>query len=147
MQQAAHNTLIVLLGGRYSAKKPVLSVFDLIALSNEGITRKAIESLAQHIGVSQKTFAENILNISIKTIERKKPSEKLDKKISSHVIEVARLVLHAQEVFEDNDKVVRWFSKPNRALNNEKPVNMLSMLTGLQMVNDILGRIEEGVYS
>lgn len=150
MQQAAYknsNTLIALLGGKASVKKPALSGFDLIALSNEGITRKAIESLSQHIGVSQKLFAEGILNISVKTIERKKPAERLDKKISSHVIEVAKVIQHAGEVFEDKDKVTRWFSKPNKALNEKRPVDLLDTLTGLQMVNDILGRIEEGVYS
>lgn len=150
MQQAAYkhtNTLMVLLGGKYSARKPVLSGFDLIALSDEGITRKAIESLAQRIGVSQKTFAESILNISVKTIERKKPTDRLDKKISSHVIEIAKVIQHAGEVFEDKEKLTRWLAKPNRALNGKKPVDLLDTLTGLQMVNDILGRIEEGVYS
>jgi putative toxin-antitoxin system antitoxin component (TIGR02293 family) len=150
MHQAIYknnHTLIVLLGGKLSAKKSVLSGFDLIALSNEGITRQAIESLAQYIGVSQKIFVEGILNISIKTIERKKLTDKLDKKLSSHIIEVAKVVQHAGNVFEDKDKVIRWFSKPNRALNEVKPVEMLDTLTGLQMVNDVLGRIEEGVYS
>lgn len=149
MQAAYKNTnnLMVLLGGKYSARKPVPSGFDLIALSNEGITRKAIESLAQHIGVSQKTFAEGILNISVKTIERKKPTDKLDKKISSHVIEVAKVIQHAGEVFEDKEKVIRWFGNPNSALNEARPIDMLDTLTGLQMVNDVLGRIEEGVYS
>lgn len=54
---------MVLLGGKYSARKPVLSGFDQIALSDEGITRKAIESLTQRIGVSQKAFAESIMII------------------------------------------------------------------------------------
>lgn len=150
LMQAAYkntNTLIALLGGKASVKKPVLSGFDLIALSNEGVTRKAIESLAQYIGVSQKTFAENILNISVKTVERKKPTDKLDKKISSHIIEVAKVIQHARKVFEDNDKVVSWFNKPNRALNQKQPADLLDTFTGLQMVDDILGRIEEGVYS
>lgn len=150
MQQAVYkrdNNLIVLLGGKISVHKSSLSGFDLIALSKAGITRKAIESLAQHIGVSQKTFAEGILSISVKTIERKKPTDKLDKKISSHVIEIAKVIQHAGEVFEDKEKVIRWFSKPNRALNQVKPVDMLDTLTGLQMVDDVLGRIEEGVYS
>jgi uncharacterized protein (DUF2384 family) len=38
-------------------------------------------------------------------------------------------------------------NKENRALNNMKPVQLLETMTGINMVNDILGRIEEGVYS
>ncbi|HEY9745085.1 MAG TPA: antitoxin Xre/MbcA/ParS toxin-binding domain-containing protein [Oculatellaceae cyanobacterium] len=149
MANLAHqynNSLMALLGGKAS-KEAGLSGFDLIELSNKGVTRKAVESLAQFIGVSQKFFAEEILQISVKTIERKSATDKLDKKLSSHIIEVARVVQHAREVFEDPEKVKTWFNKANRALNNAKPAEMLDTLTGLQMVNDILGRIEEGVYS
>lgn len=150
MTQVAYktdNSLRVLLGGKSSPRKAALSGFELIALSNEGLTRKSIESLIQYLGVSQKTFAEAILNISVKTIERKKDTDKLDKKISSHIIEVAKIIQHAGNVFEDTEKVIRWFNKPNKALNEMKPVELLDTFTGLQMVDDILGRIEEGVYS
>ena len=49
--------------------------------------------------------------------------------------------------FEDEEKVKHWVNKENRALNGMKPVSLFSTLTGLNMVNDVLGRIEEGVYS
>jgi putative toxin-antitoxin system antitoxin component (TIGR02293 family) len=54
---------------------------------------------------------------------------------------------HALDVFEDEEKVKRWISKPNRALNNTAPVKLFDTLTGINMVNAILTRIEEGVYS
>ena len=80
-------------------------------------------------------------------MERKGPKEKLDRRTSSHALEIAKLLQHAFEVFEDEEKVKRWINKEHKALNGMKPVILFSTLTGINMVNDILGRIEEGVYS
>jgi putative toxin-antitoxin system antitoxin component (TIGR02293 family) len=63
------------------------------------------------------------------------------------VIEIAKVVEHAFVVFESEEKVKNWLNMPNKALNNIKPIDLFYMPTGLNMVSDILGRIEEGVYS
>ncbi len=54
---------------------------------------------------------------------------------------------HAFEVFEDEEKIKRWINTENRALNGMKPLALFDTLTGLSIVNNSLGRIEEGVYS
>jgi putative toxin-antitoxin system antitoxin component (TIGR02293 family) len=119
----------------------------LINLSNEGIAKSSIDALASYLGVSRKSMAEDILDLSVKTLERKASSDKLDRRTSSHALEIAKVMQHGYEVFEDEEKLKRWISKENRALNGMKPVSLFATLTGLSMVNDILGRIEEGVYS
>lgn len=121
--------------------------FDIIKLGTSGITKNAINTLASFIGISRKYISENIFDVSVKTMERKDNNEKLDKKTSSHAVEIARILQHGYEVFRDEEKLKRWLNKENRALNNLKPVEMFDTLSGLSFVNDILGRIEEGVYS
>ena len=135
-----------LLGGE-KLVKPVRSEFDIVSLSNEGITKASLDTLISHLGISKKAFSENILDASVKTLERKKSTDKLDKRTSSHVIEIAKVVEHAFEVFEDEDKVKSWLNAPNRALNGIKPIDLFYLPTGLGMVNDILGRIEHGIFS
>ena len=139
--------LINLLGGKKLITKPLNSVFDIIELSNQGLTKASVESLISHIGMTRKNFAEDILHLSVKTLERKKSEDKLDKYASSHVIEIAKVVEHAFEVFEDENKVQRWLNTPNSALNQMKPLDLFYLPTGLAMVDQILGRIEEGVYT
>jgi putative toxin-antitoxin system antitoxin component (TIGR02293 family) len=138
---------IQLLGGQSVVNKPIRSEFDIISLSNEGITKASLEALIGHLGISKKAFSEDILDTSVKTLERKKSSDKLDKRTSSHIIEIAKLVEHVFAVFETEEKVKRWLNTPNRALNNMKPIDLLYLPTGINMINDVLGRIEEGVYS
>ena len=130
-----------------AASRSIISEFDLIKLSSAGITKNAIHNLASSIGISRKDIAEDIFNISVKTLERKGVRVKLDKKTSSHAVEIAKVLQHAYDVFRDKDKLKRWLNTENRALNNLKPVELFDTLSGLVLVNDVLGRIEEGVYS
>lgn len=142
-----NGSFVNLLGGSSRIGRPLNSGFDLISLGQEGITKSSLESLISHIGIAKKSFIENILDLSVKTIERKKDSDKLDKRTSSHIIEITKVVEHAFQVFEDGEAVQKWLSTPNRALNNFKPVELFDMPTGILMVDQVLGRIEEGVYS
>ena len=135
------------LGVTRSVAMAIHSDFDIIRLGHSGITKAAIDQLAVYMGISRKVIAEDIFDVSVKTLERKAPGTKLNKKISSHALEIAKVMQHAYEVFEDNDKIKLWINRENKALNNMKPVQIFDTLSGLNMVNDILGRIEEGVYS
>ena len=135
------------LGGSVRVKQDIRTEFDIIKISMTGISKASVDALARSIGVNKKSMAEEILNVSVKTLERKAPDDKLDAKISSHVLEVARVMQHAFEVFEEEEKARQWLNRKNRALNGAKPVQLFNTLTGINMVNDVLTRIEEGVYS
>jgi putative toxin-antitoxin system antitoxin component (TIGR02293 family) len=125
----------------------VESDFDVIEWGAQGVTKASIDDLTAHMGITRKVMAEELLGMSVKTLERKTPKEKLDQQVSSHAIEIAKIMQHAWEVFGDEEKLKRWMNRENRALNDLKPVFLLKTLTGINMVNDILGRIQEGVYS
>ena len=147
VKQGPELNFVRLLGGDDIITKPICSEFDIISLSNEGITKASLDVLIGHLGISKKAFSENILDASVKTLERKKSTDRLDKHTSSLVIEIAKVVEHAIAVFGDEEKVKRWLSTPNGALDNIKPIDLFHIPIGLNMVNTILGRIEYGVYS
>lgn len=143
----ASMSLSDLLGGKLMLNTPIKNSYDLIKLSRIGISKASTESLIGFTGMSKKSFVEDILNMSIKTLERKQDDDKLDKRASSLVIEVAKVLEHAYRVFNDNEKVKKWLSKPSKALHGESPLSLFSTPTGIGMVEDVLIRIEEGVYS
>ncbi len=58
-------TLVDLLGGESIVTKPIRSDFDIISLSNKGITKASLDALIRHLGISKKTFSENILDVSV----------------------------------------------------------------------------------
>ena len=60
---------------------------------------------------------------------------------------LAPVLARAIEVFGNSEKATRWMERPNRALSQKTPVQMLSTPAGRKEVEELLGRIEYGVYS
>lgn len=52
----------------------------------------------------------------------------------------------AIEVFGARDKAIRWLRTPLPSLSNRTPLSMLTTAEGIEQVEDVLGRIEQGVW-
>lgn len=87
------------------------------------------------IGLSDRTYAR-----------RRKEQSRLDPIQSDRAYRIARIAARAEEVFEDEALAHDWLKSPNRALG-VAPLELLDTETGTELVLDVLGRIEHGVYS
>jgi putative toxin-antitoxin system antitoxin component (TIGR02293 family) len=47
----------------------------------------------------------------------------------------------------DPEKAHNWLRRPNRALHNRLPMDLLETESGARVVETILARIEHGIYS
>jgi putative toxin-antitoxin system antitoxin component (TIGR02293 family) len=135
------------LGGENIVKHKIKSEMDYLIVGESGLSRESIDELTNVLGVTRKKMAEDILNVSVKTIERKSSKAKFNSQTSSHAIEIAKLVQHTYEVFQDEEKVKSWLNTPHRSLRDHAPVDLMKTMTGLRMIDTILVRIEEGIYS
>lgn len=52
----------------------------------------------------------------------------------------------AVEVFGTREKALRWLKTPVRSLGDRTPLSLLSNAQGAAQVQDILGRVEHGVW-
>lgn len=138
-------TWLILGGTQFMPSKPS-STIDFVNASNKGIPKQSVVNLATVLAVPMKDIA-TLLNLSYKTLGRKKKTDTLDSITSSLSIEIANTISKGVSVFEDADKFNRWLHKENRALKGHKPFDLLNTPTGIKLVNQILGRIEEGVYT
>lgn len=59
---------------------------------------------------------------------------------------LARVTLRSHEAIGSPDKANRWLVTPNRALSGRKPIELLNSDEGAALVEEILGRIEHGIY-
>lgn len=53
----------------------------------------------------------------------------------------------AVDVLGARDKALRWLRSPNRALDGRKPNALVATDEGFKRVDEVLGRIEYGIYS
>ena len=130
---------------KFMSSKPT-SHLDFDTAGSKGIPRLSVVNLADVLDVPMKDMAI-LLNVSYKTLGRKKETDSLDTLASSLSIEIADTITKGLSVFEDSDKFNRWLHKENRALKGQAPFSMLNTPTGIKVVNRLLGRIEEGIYT
>ena len=139
-----YSTIRKILGG--SNNIPQLeSGFDLIKLSQTGITKKSLLAFSRYSNISILQL-HDFLPLSIRTIQRYKPTDHFNPTVSEQVIHMAEVFAKGEEVFEDKDKFFSWLNFPNSAFDAKKPISLLSSIIGREMVMNELGRIEHGIF-
>jgi len=87
------------------------------------------------------------LPVTERTIQRYSRTTRLNRSVSEHILEIARVAVRGVDVFEDKDRFLAWMGRLNVALGNRKPLDLLASTLGINLVIDELGRIEHGVVS
>ena len=66
---------------------------------------------------------------------------------SDRLVRIARIISYAEQVMGSIEKALLWLRRPNRALENKLPLAFLSNDSDACIVENILARIEHGIYS
>ncbi|GAB3925288.1 type II RES/Xre toxin-antitoxin system antitoxin [Larkinella terrae] len=122
------------------------SPFDLIAKSRSGIAHAEVRELATLMELTIRELA-TLLSMNERTMARRLVSGSLNKVESERLLLLKALTAHGFRVFEDQGKFNRWLRRPLEILEGQSPLQLLDTATGFQVVDQILGRIEYGVYS
>ncbi|MCH5598512.1 type II RES/Xre toxin-antitoxin system antitoxin [Niabella ginsengisoli] len=119
---------------------------DFIDYIRDGIPKKALDTLANVIGLSATEMAD-IVHTSDRTLRRYTPAQKLSAEQSERLIELSRLYTRGEDVFGDIENFKRWVETPIIALGDKKPKEYLDTSIGINMLFDELGRIEHGIFA
>ena len=65
---------------------------------------------------------------------------------SDRLVRAWRIFEHARAVFDDDKGVAAWFAAPNPALSGKAPLSMMDTGASVHEVDNILARLEFGVY-
>ena len=148
MSQA--ETVVKILGVENILDKPSMQVSQpqkLTAIVREGLPSTSADRIAEYYGLSRKKVSE-LLGISVRTLERhQKDNKPLSPVQSDRLLRYARIAARAEEVFEDTGAARNWLKRPNRALGGEIPLDLLDTEAGVKQVDEVLGRIEYGIFS
>jgi putative toxin-antitoxin system antitoxin component (TIGR02293 family) len=66
---------------------------------------------------------------------------------SERVVRLGRIFAKAKEVFEDSNEAANWLNEPLESFGGQTPLQLTSTEPGAREVEQILGRIEHGVFS
>ncbi len=118
----------------------------LIATIKEGLSVKAFDRLRNNLDISEKALAKN-LNIAISTLARRKNTGRMTFAESERIYRIARLYDRAVEVFGDKKMGRKWLKESAWALGGVSPLEFAETELGAQEVDDLLGRIEHGIFT
>jgi putative toxin-antitoxin system antitoxin component (TIGR02293 family) len=125
---------------------PLHSANEIIQAIRAGLPVQELDALQHSLNVPIETLARK-LGISKATLHRRKLQGRLGPEESDRVFRFARLMGKAIEVFESEASARRWLTNPQTGLNGSVPLDYAETEVGAREVEDLLGRIEYGVYS
>lgn len=119
---------------------------DLITAISEGLSAHLARELAGLLQVTMDDLA-GLLRVNPRTLQRRMDSGVLDLSESERLWELSRLFYRAVDVLESQAAAVHWFKNPIQALGWATPLAYAGTVVGLRELENVLGRIEHGVYS
>jgi putative toxin-antitoxin system antitoxin component (TIGR02293 family) len=120
---------------------------DLIRAVKQGFPFRAIIDLAHASGVSLPDLA-SLSGISARTLARRQSSKRLSAEESERVLRFAMIFEKAATLFEGDFAEAReWLRQPKKALAGQSPLEYATTELGAREVENLIGRIEHGVFS
>lgn len=116
--------------------------------ANKGVSATAFFDLLEVTGLDKNLLAEDVFNLSFKTISRyKKENKKLNPRDSETVLKLVQLFKKGEEIFGSFITFRSWLRKPAHGLGKRQPVRMLTTNTGIDLIYEELLRIEFGALA
>jgi putative toxin-antitoxin system antitoxin component (TIGR02293 family) len=138
--------LFDMLGGMRSLGRRVNSDAKWMELLRAGLPYSALESVRETLGLSREEVSE-LLAVPLRTLVRRKREHKLRADESDRLFRLARIAAHAVDVLGSKEAAADWLRQPNPALEGVTPITLLDNDAGALRVDELLGRIEYGLYS
>ena len=124
----------------------ITTIHQQIGQIHAGLSFRAVQNLQKALDVPMEKVA-SVLGMSRATLHRRKIQGKIDKEESEKLVRYQRLLKKAEGVFGDAKAAREWLTNKQAGLGNAVPLEFAKTEIGAREVENLLGRIEYGVYS
>jgi putative toxin-antitoxin system antitoxin component (TIGR02293 family) len=138
-----------LLGGTSVIKGTIRSDLDAHEVIVKRFSAKAFRYVFRHTTTLNQSDVSNAAGVSLRTAQRisARPSELLSPEVSGRLWKFAEVLAKAIEVFGTRDDAEKWLGTPALALNKKRPIELLRSPVGVELVEQLLGRLDYNVYT
>ncbi|HMI88589.1 MAG TPA: antitoxin Xre/MbcA/ParS toxin-binding domain-containing protein [Polyangiaceae bacterium] len=133
------------LGGAKVLRRPASTLLQLHAAAERGLHVLVIDALSKSLQASREDLLD-ALAVSPRTFTRRLKAGLLSPEESDRAMRLARVAAQAEEVLGGRDEAVTWLHRTNRSLGGHKPFELVRTDAGAELVVDVLGRLEHGVF-
>jgi putative toxin-antitoxin system antitoxin component (TIGR02293 family) len=120
---------------------------QLVDSIRRGLPYRAFERLQADMGVSGRELSDMVA-VSARTLARRKSEGRLHPDESERLLRASRIYDTAVGLFEgDEAAALTWMRTPAAALEGRKPIEFARTEVGAREVEDLIGRLEHGVFA
>ena len=130
--------------GKYPADS--LAAHEML---ERGLPNTAIKHLLEGMTTLAEKSIESAIGMSVRTRQRreKHPTELLNQDQSGRTWKFAEILTRTTSIFGSRHAAEQWLAQPAIGLDRRRPIDLLTTPAGVELVEDLLGRIEYGVYT
>lgn len=112
-----------------------------------GLPYRRLTQFEKRTGLSQESITR-VIRVPKRTLARRKASGRLAPDESERLHRLSELFTKAVHLFAgDPDRARRWLETPQRALGKVTPLEMATTEVGAREVENLIGRLEHGVFT
>jgi putative toxin-antitoxin system antitoxin component (TIGR02293 family) len=127
-----------------------LTARDAVGLDEQvraGFPYRTLERFRKATGFSAGRIAE-VVRIPPRTLARRRAGGRLRPEESERLLRIACVFEQAVELFEgDADAARGWLMRTRKALGGQTPLGLAQTEIGARAVEDLIGRLEHGVFT
>lgn len=135
-----------MLGGARVLQMARFGPFDWVSAIRLGFPSQALDSFATNVGATNSELGA-MLGLSVRAMAGRRRKERLSPAESERLLRLAKTVARAEDVFGDLSNGLAWLNTSNISLGGVAPISLLDTELGAELVIDVLGRIEYGIFA
>ncbi|HUF57794.1 MAG TPA: antitoxin Xre/MbcA/ParS toxin-binding domain-containing protein [Thermohalobaculum sp.] len=144
-----HRTLAIL-GGPGVFDRPIHNRLEAHDILQEGLPALVLKHLVNEVTMLGGTRGEleKAIGMSLRTFQRRRAAAKaLSREQSSRAWKFAEILGRVTEILGSRAEAEAWLQRPAMALDQRRPIDLLSTQAGVEAVEDHLTRMEYGVFA
>ena len=119
---------------------------EVLRYLERGLSFKSLESFSTRSGLAVPAVA-SILGIPERTLARRRSAGKLSPDESERLLRISTVFEKAVDLFEgDVPSATAWLKSPRKELDNQSPLAYSRFEVGARDVENLIGRLEHGVF-
>jgi len=112
-----------------------------------GLPYRAYQQFLDKTGLNSESVVR-IVGVANRTLARRKEQGKLSHSESERLLRLSIVYENALELFEGDAVATRqWLDSPQKALGGKSPLTLAESELGAREVEDLIGRLEHGVFT
>jgi len=129
-------------------KSAIKTDFSIVKSANLGVDSVIFSELVEISGINRNFLAEEVFDISLKTMLRyQKEKKKLNPRNSEIALKLLNLFNKGIEIFGTMNSFMTWLNRSAYGLGEQIPVKLMNTNTGIDLIEEELIRIEYGALA